>query len=121
MDKYLEAEKELAELLGWVNVRNYLNFSESPLIGLAKGHYGTTDVPCWCRDDAQAFRLMVEYDCHSDELFSGAMSSGYWDNDGNHNVHNEIISDHPDKLTATRYAIVQAVIQKLRSEVDGQA
>jgi hypothetical protein len=117
MDKYIEAEKRLAELKGFFDIE------ESKLYGYQQifmGRWGTEEkhkqhIPRWTRDDAAAFRLSVEHEVnityYKDEVMvdlRGSCSSDF--------AH-ELWADHPDKATAVRYAIVQAVIAKLEKRV----
>lgn len=110
LDKYLEAEKRLAELFGWHGIwlaQNGTTFIGRKEDGNSKFLPGGQDtLPQWCRDDAAAFRLMVEHE----------IRPYYWHIRGTVSVENLDIeiayADHPDKDTAVRYAIVQAVIKK---------
>lgn len=110
MDKYLEAEKRLAELLGWVYVPPQ---ALEDYVWLHQPSNEWVDPPPWCRDDAAAFKLMVEH---------GAQPSFYDDEtmvdfrSAKSPVRHEARADHPDRETAVRYAIVQAVIAKLEGE-----
>lgn len=91
MDKYDEAELRLFFLL------KKRDGDTAP---------GTHNVPRWCRDDAAAFRLMVEHGLYPTNPESTAMY-----------VYIAVQpADHPDKETAVRYAIVQAVIKKLEAD-----
>lgn len=90
MDKYLEAENRLAELLGVSG-----DLSPGTLQETGKA---------WCRNDASAFRLMVEHDVEripSQESTCCAITYG---------EDAEVVSvvgnyaDHPDKATAVRHA-----------------
>lgn len=119
MDKYLEAEKRLAELLGWKCVQlggslDGLSMPENWLHGIwpIDGEGGL--VPQWCRDWSACGPLMVEHgvwpfiqpDGYVDTFISGMEPDPDIDTP---------LSDHPDRETAVRYAIVQAVIAKLES------
>lgn len=122
MDIYLEADKKLAELLGWTNITHYAiapnallgtPSSEDSLTGVAEG---TMKIPRWTQDNEEAFRLMVEhkisinqYSTHVQPTFDVVNGvSGIEDCYCYHRW-------HTDKITAIRYAIVQAVIAKLES------
>ncbi len=56
--KYIEAEKELAELLGYTSIE----IEDGCLFAWKDG----TSVICprWCRESENAFELMCEYDCY---------------------------------------------------------
>lgn len=107
MGIYLEAEKRLAELLGWTNIDPYC--SRGNWFGYKGGEAYT--VPRWTQNDAEAFKLMVEYEQYPFQpddgvivVASGLSSPSYY---------TVIIEDHIDKATAVRYAIVMATIRKL--------
>ena len=89
MDKYTEANHRLAELLD-------------------------CDSQAWCHDNAAAFSLMVEHGC---DIITGRTSLrvGCFYAEGHTFVKKSAVyfHDHPDRETAVRYAIVQAVIAKL--------
>lgn len=117
MDKYLEAEKRLAELLGWKKeYRGEYQFQVKMAIDLKGSEHA--DYPQWCRDWTACGPLMVEYNlspefdnkhgCVSIEYHERA----YNDYHGYYRVH-EHYANHPTKDTAVRYAIVHAVIAKL--------
>lgn len=110
MDKYIEAEKRLAELLGGTELRyGSMGWWEGKIDG------ELVDFADWCRDDAAAFRLMVEHEICLE-----------WDSNRVFALHidscvvwvrvKSAYADHPDKETAVRYAIVQAVIKKLEAD-----
>ncbi len=96
MDKYIQAENRLAELL-WPDAYQavaHLNAEERR----------------WTRDNSAAFALMVEHqilvyptelEVEIDRKPIGHDSFCVW------------YSDHPDKETAVRYAIVKACIDNL--------
>lgn len=95
MDKYLALEKRLAELLG----REYM----------FEGHLGPVQrIPQWCRDWNACGPLMVEHDVYPTDTNFGYVFR--------HGHQLAILADHPDKDTAVRYAIVQAVVAKLEAE-----
>lgn len=113
MDKYILAEKELAELLGYSRL-TYPHFSiDQCWAGFPYGKYKDEEyIPRWARDDAEAFRLTVEHNVCPQE-FKGCI----WIGNGDDTCFQcEPLENHPDKLTAVRYAIVQAVIAKLKAE-----
>jgi hypothetical protein len=107
MDKYIEAEKRLAELLGWKGIIQlgeclFGSDNETP-----PNPYKSQAVPQWCRDNSAVFELMVEHGCWPHET-GGRILVGGWDG-------YVIISDHPDKKTAVRMALVQALISRLEA------
>lgn len=108
-DDYLKAEKELAELCGWGGLRIAV-----PAFGTTRGicfispnsgNLLEADIPPWTRDDESAFRLMIVHHLSvtlfAEEVYANNVRVNYL--------------DHPDHATATRYAIVMAVIAKLKS------
>lgn len=103
MDKYLEAEKELAELSGHKNVRFFL-FHQGELFS-DKGR-----VPKWARDWTVCAPLMVEYgllvSVDEDEIETSGAGTCY--------IFTKI-ADHPNKDAATRYGIVKCVIEHLKA------
>lgn len=116
MNKYLEAEKKLAELLGWTHLKSH-EVEGHPKQFRCEGirpeypHGPIVEVISWTRDDAAAFQLMVAYGCYPDSF-----KNQIWVGDGDcPHMQCENIENHPDKLTATRYAIVMAVISKLEN------
>lgn len=113
MDKYLEAEKELAEAQGWKDLR------EVPMYSPCKWLEGTRPdgtkgypFPDYGRDDALAFRLMVDHGAEPYLMGEHSVRVAIF---GSHVISVEDYADHPDKATAVRYAIVMAVIAKLKS------
>lgn len=115
MSKYIEAEKRLAELLGAkdITVTNGTLFVQVP-DEFEEGEMRSAWLPHWCRDDAAAFRMMVEYSCYVAENGTGSVlvPGPKWSGC----IASTVISGHPDKVTAIRYVIVMAVIAKLESE-----
>lgn len=104
MNKYQEAEKELAELLGWTNILIVTGIPPD-------GSLVHKQLPQWCSDDAEAFKLMVEYNCYPDCNDAGVVVVGRTEDDCDVFT---LIEGHTDKPTAIRYCIVQAVIAKLK-------
>lgn len=103
--KAQEAEDELAKLLGWTRIRiNPFGGSDKGIInGVQCG------IPRWCHNDACAFQLMVDYGIGLDTSDEATLcADGYL----------EDYDSHQDRLAATRYTIVQAVIRKLRKRND---
>lgn len=113
MNKYLEAEKRLAELKGHANTA-FLGLHQVQC-ALTPSNEIKKQLPRWCRDNAAAFALMVEHGCYPQE--NGTGSVAIWQ-EGQFKPYlaGTIISQHPDKETAVRYAIVMAVIAKLEGE-----
>lgn len=119
MDKYMEAEKELAELLGWKELRkpsmhnkNWLGISpdDNPNSEFGYSPY----VPLWCSDSAAAFDLMVEQELKA-EVWKGCAWIG--NSDEPEFQCEEIHDDHGGSAQmAMRYAIVKAVIAKLKRQ-----
>lgn len=113
MNKYLQAEKELAELLGWRDIENH----NGVLTGSNRGR-PITYIPQWCHDSALVFELMCEHDVaakpgpHPDIVYA--------------HIHRpfpkqpvqevEKIAAHPDKIMAMKYVIVKTIIAKLKAE-----
>lgn len=111
MDKYIEAEKKLAELLGWskVKIGGAVDGSNVPNMWLSGVPSGGTErvlIPLWTRDNAAAFALMVEHFCYPNEHEFGIECNGITAD----------VSNHPTKESAVRYAIVMAVIAKLEAQ-----
>lgn len=115
-DKYIEAEKRLAAL------RGFFDIEEAKLHGYLQmfvGRWGAYEtrrqhIPRWTRDNAEAFALMVEHGVQlTFNLWMVAASAC----DGSM-THSTLaaFTDHPDKETAVRYAIVMAVIAKLEAQ-----
>lgn len=116
MDKYLQAEKELAELFGWTGIRKHCELHT--LIGQPpkKKLQYLVDVPKWTKDDGEAFRLAVEHNITpNSQIHPTYVTVMCWQHFPNLEIHiAERVADHPNKLTAVRYAIVQSVIAKLK-------
>lgn len=106
MNKYLEAEKKLAELLG-----------------LAWTNHGAFPELHWTRDNAAAFNLMIEHgldvDCASgDNVYVAySLKKGYTYEPVP--AASEEYANHPDHDAAVRYAIVMTVIAKLEKDRGG--
>jgi hypothetical protein len=106
---YLDTERQLAELLGWRDIR--LSKLENGWEGYLVNNQVLSRVPPWTKDDASAFALMLRYRISLD--ITDHMVFAY-STDQEKVVIN--YSVHPDESTATRYAIVSAVIKKLESK-----
>lgn len=115
MDKYLEAEKRLAELL---QPDCAVSYKDAGYFQWNRKHKPMPNfvgfVPQWCRDNAAAFALMVEYGLtvHTED---DATVCVHWP-EGVAGLGFDYC-DHPTKDTAVRYAIVHAVIAKLEQEI----
>lgn len=108
MDKYVEAEKRLAELLGWTH------HAEENRVGprwRSPSADWLTRRPRWTRDNATAFALMVEHGIRVSPASDFVTAK--------HDIDGDFLvveySDHPDRETAVRYAVVQAVIARLEA------
>lgn len=113
MDEYLKAEKRLAELLGFKGIRE-IPLKKQPLdeeeITALISDEPHCSIPQWCRAWSACGPLMVEYKIHPffGDVFCAAGNVELGDCFAQ-------ISDHPDRDTAVRFAIVQAVIAKLEA------
>lgn len=125
MNKYLIAEKRLAEL------RGYKEIFRLTVDGVEHGglHYnrstftGAEQVPRWCRDWNACGPLMVEYRCFPDTTNGDAEFNcvSARDMSNPHKRYVEYVEQHPDIDTAVRYAIVRALIAKLELEAAATA
>lgn len=104
MDKYLQADKELATLLGFKNITAVGEIALSGTKEVKRNLFYPMSIQRWCHDNAAAFDLMVDHDISIDLAFTGVRAG----------LPTISYSDHPDRNTAVRYAIVQAVIAKLK-------
>lgn len=117
-DKYIEAEKRLAELLKYddIIVGTGFGFGIPTLYATEPNGDLRGSLPRWIRDNAAAFALMVKQkisiDISGDEWVATLTHYGMYGVRNN----SELYSDHPDKETAVRYAIVMAVIAKLEAK-----
>jgi hypothetical protein len=110
MDRYLEAEKRLAGLLGWKPVAGTQGWHDP------KGDYRLM-LPQWCRDWGDCGPLMVLHGCYPEFDESRNVAIAYYLN-GNKCLLIDAF-DYPDRDTAVRFAIVQAVIAKLSTQQEG--
>lgn len=116
MDKYEIADLELAKLLGWVHI--ITNKHSRILVGCKRDDLRDFPIPLWTQDNGECFRLTVE---HSLSVYIDDHPEGcscvevewYFPSRGQYVAN---LQDFQDKLAATRYAIVQAVIRKLKGE-----
>jgi hypothetical protein len=110
-DKYSEADLRLAEAQGWSQVFSTVGkaYWREPESGTVRNA-----VPQWTRDSEQAFELMARYDLLP---ASGTNDEGegflYFPNCPGVKV---LLSSHPDKASALRYAVVLATIAKLDNQ-----
>lgn len=117
MNKYLEAEKELAELLGWEHVIYHACYG---LEGYRQD-YVKEKIPQWCKDSTAAFELLVKYEINvqyfkEDPSYEDSTYCVASVLDEFQDVIFDIDEDWATsyKLTAVRFAIVKAVIMKLK-------
>jgi hypothetical protein len=117
MNIYQEAEKTLAELLGWTD--SGYKSRETTYVTLYNVPNQMVMKPAvWTRDDAGAFKLIVEhgitvnYNIHPDFVIVRWFIGGLKKN----KVIIKLEHHNNDKHLATRYAIVLAVIEKLRED-----
>jgi hypothetical protein len=106
---YLEAERQLAELLGWKDIR--LNKLENGWEGYLISNQIISQVPTWTKDDSAAFSLMLRHRV-SLEITEHIVFASTTDQE-------KVIinySIHSDEATAVRYAIISAVIRKIESK-----
>lgn len=114
-NKYLEAEKRLAERLGYIDVKESKAMTaQGALCGWKQGR---EYLPRWCRDWAACGPLIGEHELEIDCLFPKGYISVTYKLPGNEEYGEvfEELGRHPDKDTAVRYAIVMAVIAKLET------
>jgi hypothetical protein len=116
MDKYVEAEKRLAELLGWADV--HWDEEVSHLIGILPKEPKPKDgarwfVPSWCRRNDGLLTLAVEH-CLMLDIAGMEVDVGYGIQKPQDWLSTQY-ADHPSKEVAVRFTIVQAVIAKLEA------
>jgi hypothetical protein len=97
LDKYKAADKELAFLI-YPGLESIFPDKLEEVM--------ETNCLCWTRENYLAFKLIVEYACYpsSHELSDSVLVDEEL----------EYIENHQDKETAVRFAIVNAVITKLK-------
>ena len=105
MNQYCKLEWELATALG-MEVLEYQpardgGFKEDRIFS------DYTLLPMWARNDASAFRLMVEYNVHIKHYANNVFAYGVGTGVG------VDVSEHPDRYTAVRVAIVKAITESL--------
>lgn len=107
--KTLELDQELALLLGWTSIQPMNNkFSGYAPNSVAGYEY----VPRWTQDDAEAFRLMVEYNVDVNSHTDEDMITAYIE--GSVQGYSADLCEFISKESAFRVVIVQAVINKLK-------
>lgn len=114
MSIYQIAEKKLAKLLGYENIiphpypcKEYVWLND--VDGADK-----RAVPRWTQDDAEAFKLVVEYNLMVD-ICKGFVEVRYNGIEEDWTVQDSTEHNN-EKFLAARYAIVLAVIAKLEGE-----
>jgi hypothetical protein len=106
LDKYIEAERNLGRLLGWLNVKVAGDGTE--LTGV-HAEEGSGPVPRYCRDPKLNSEIARKYGCEP-KIWKGAA----WVGDGDCPwMQYEPTTDHPDEETALRYATVLAAIARI--------
>lgn len=108
-EKCLALDKQLAELLGWHRIvqtnpcGNAVKYSGDNILRGIVHH----PIPRWTQDDAEALRLVVEHQCLPCQWDDESIACG---------INCAVLDENhfPDKLSCVRYAIVQAVINKLK-------
>lgn len=117
----INLDKELAELLGWKIITERL--TSFPNVGVVYKHcfisginpnypYGDNfELPCWTQNDAAAFQLMVEHEIDVMNYHEGmaALDTDYPDTQCG-----VLFKDFPSKQDCVRFAIVHAVVNKLK-------
>ncbi len=115
MNKYIEADKDLAELLGWteIEVIHSDSLDIDYLQGIDPAGRKYQEVWHWTRNNAAAFELMCEYGIDVEHYSCFVKATNYWF-EGEYEV--EDYDNHESKQAAARFAIVQAVIAKLKGK-----
>lgn len=107
MNIYKEAEKQLAELLGWTDL---YWLRDDCLLGLPPNdRKALVKVTEWCSDDAAAFKLMVSRDVSWLHMGDYLEACCFGESSRTH-----YYNQHTAKNLCIRYAIVQSVIQYLK-------
>lgn len=112
MDKYLEAEKELAIALGYTNFQRFES-SGMPVSGHIAGV--VTPLKQWTRDSAAAFELSVEHVLTVRVFINCVVIETHYDEE-TYVEERTLFKHFEDKFSAVRYAIVKAVIAKLKGK-----
>lgn len=111
-EKCLALDKQLAELLGWVATPYHDRDDPSKPMYKVPGTLVYQN-PRWTQDDAEAFRLAVEHEMDTEWYYSGCSATDSNATEAIYKTH--LFRDFPGKVAAMRYAIVQAVINKLKA------
>jgi hypothetical protein len=106
---YLEAEIDLAHLLGWGHI---CEDRIGVLYGAKPPSCENRPIPKWARDNDEAFKLMVEHEL-SLNVYGGGVS-GTAKYGGGGSLDGSPFCNHETKEAAYRLAIVKTVIRKLR-------
>lgn len=111
----IAAEKKLAKLLGWTNIQ----LSSGVLMGSPKERpFTLTFIPQWTREWEACVPLIGEYGLRfqSDEY----KVSAYFGNDQECTSAFAFFKLHPTKDDAIMFALVQAMIAKLKAEKEAK-
>lgn len=111
--KCLELDKQLAELLGkWSDIE-VVKQSLRVELWAEDGEHNLCTIPRWTQDDAEALRLAVEHELDI-QMWKDFVRATWW-NFGSDIATTEFFTDFPDRYSCIRYAIVQAVVNKLKA------
>ena len=105
--KCIDLDKQLGELLGWSEVSIFNSTKE--VCGVFNGFYSVRNR--WTQDDAEAFGLMVEHEIDLDYNTVGVKATN---SDNIKEYYDADFLNFDSKSDAVRFAIVQAVINKLK-------
>jgi hypothetical protein len=114
----IAAERELAELLGWTNVKYNLETTSPTGFGKPPNELWNCALPKWTRDWSACGPLIGEYGLQVEAADDDYIVVKYAPR--NCAFLRFPINDHPTKDDAIRYAIVQAVIAKLKAEKESK-
>lgn len=117
MDKYLQAEKKLAELLGYCYVRENAHHR---LIGHPIGVDSSEPhfIPRWSRDWSACGPLIADHLVNIGFFTKRGKCTRAFAETSIGGVAWQDVADHPDKSTAVMFAVVQAVIANLTASRD---
>lgn len=107
---YTTAERELAELRGWTNIKDV----GGTLIGCppdGSGVRGQAAVWRYARDNDAAFQLQAESRCSIEWWLSGVTARI-----GATAKFHALFANHPSEIAALRFAIMQAKIAQLKAK-----
>lgn len=110
MNIYLEAEKELAIALGYNNFQRFES-NGMPVSGSVDGV--VTPLKQWTRSSAAAFELAVEHVLTIRVFINCVVIETHYDEE-NYTEARTLFKHFEDRFSAVRYAVVQAVIAKLK-------